>query len=134
MEQIRLEIIPAARRSLRTRLLALEYHGDHPRGTVQHHSTGRARRKPGTVTTRHDAAALAAISQRSPGRLPLITSRGPATLRFWRKALPSSKARSSIRDSTMRISNRTFPEHCARGLDDSLALGAHGLPLIGTGD
>jgi cyclic beta-1,2-glucan synthetase len=25
-------------------------------------------------------------------------------------------------------------EHCARGLDHSLALGAHGLPLIGTGD
>ncbi len=28
----------------------------------------------------------------------------------------------------------TFYEHCARGLDDSLATGAHGLPLIGTGD
>jgi cyclic beta-1,2-glucan glucanotransferase len=28
----------------------------------------------------------------------------------------------------------TFFEHCARGLDDSLALGQHGLPLIGTGD
>jgi len=28
----------------------------------------------------------------------------------------------------------TFFEHCARGLDSSLALGAHGLPLIGTGD
>lgn len=28
----------------------------------------------------------------------------------------------------------TFFEHCALGLDDSLALGAHGLPLIGTGD
>ena len=25
-------------------------------------------------------------------------------------------------------------EHCARGLDHSLAVGAHGLPLIGTGD
>ena len=25
-------------------------------------------------------------------------------------------------------------EHCARGLDRSLAVGAHGLPLIGTGD
>jgi cyclic beta-1,2-glucan synthetase len=30
--------------------------------------------------------------------------------------------------------NATFFEHCARGLDASLALGAHGLPLIGTGD
>jgi cyclic beta-1,2-glucan synthetase len=28
----------------------------------------------------------------------------------------------------------TFFEHCARGLDDSLAVGTHGLPLIGTGD
>ncbi|WP_129646082.1 GH36-type glycosyl hydrolase domain-containing protein [Peristeroidobacter agariperforans] len=28
----------------------------------------------------------------------------------------------------------TFFEHCARALDDSLALGAHGLPLMGTGD
>ncbi|HSN71937.1 MAG TPA: hypothetical protein VLT59_10510, partial [Steroidobacteraceae bacterium] len=27
-----------------------------------------------------------------------------------------------------------FFEHCARGLDASLAVGAHGLPLIGTGD
>jgi cyclic beta-1,2-glucan glucanotransferase len=28
----------------------------------------------------------------------------------------------------------TLYEHCARGLDDSLAVGGHGLPLIGTGD
>ena len=28
----------------------------------------------------------------------------------------------------------TFFEHCARALDRSLAVGAHGLPLIGTGD
>ncbi len=28
----------------------------------------------------------------------------------------------------------TFFEHCARGLDASLAVGEHGLPLIGTGD
>ena len=28
----------------------------------------------------------------------------------------------------------TLFEHCARALDDSLALGSHGLPLIGTGD
>ncbi|HWK74366.1 MAG TPA: protein ndvB, partial [Povalibacter sp.] len=28
----------------------------------------------------------------------------------------------------------SFFEHCARGLDSSLALGVHGLPLIGTGD
>jgi cyclic beta-1,2-glucan synthetase len=30
--------------------------------------------------------------------------------------------------------NATLFEHCVRGLDDSLATGAHGLPLIGTGD
>lgn len=29
---------------------------------------------------------------------------------------------------------RTLFEHCARALDQSLALGSHGLPLIGTGD
>jgi cyclic beta-1,2-glucan synthetase len=28
----------------------------------------------------------------------------------------------------------TLYDHCARGLDDSLAVGGHGLPLIGTGD
>ncbi|RPH54578.1 MAG: glycosyl transferase, partial [Lysobacterales bacterium] len=28
----------------------------------------------------------------------------------------------------------TFFEHCARGLDGGLGIGAHGLPLIGTGD
>jgi cyclic beta-1,2-glucan synthetase len=28
----------------------------------------------------------------------------------------------------------TFFEHCARGLDASLGIGAHGLPMIGTGD
>src|SRR5439155_10636506 len=28
----------------------------------------------------------------------------------------------------------TLFEHCARGLDQSLAVGEHGLPLIGTGD
>ena len=34
------------------------------------------------------------------------------------------------------ISDRTASlfEHCANGLDASLAMGAHGLPLIGTGD
>ena len=28
----------------------------------------------------------------------------------------------------------TLFEHCARALDDCLSVGAHGLPLIGTGD
>src|SRR5688572_27870231 len=35
---------------------------------------------------------------------------------------------------TVSDETATLYEHCARGLDDSLALGRHGLPLIGTGD
>ncbi len=36
--------------------------------------------------------------------------------------------------STVSDETATLFEHCARGLDQSLALGGHGLPLIGTGD
>ncbi len=35
---------------------------------------------------------------------------------------------------TVSDETATLFEHCARGLDHSLALGVHGLPLIGTGD
>jgi cyclic beta-1,2-glucan synthetase len=35
---------------------------------------------------------------------------------------------------TVSDQTATLFEHCARGLDQSLALGGHGLPLIGTGD
>jgi cyclic beta-1,2-glucan synthetase len=35
---------------------------------------------------------------------------------------------------TVADETATLFEHCARGLDRSLALGGHGLPLIGTGD
>ncbi|WP_369407793.1 GH36-type glycosyl hydrolase domain-containing protein [Roseomonas rosulenta] len=35
---------------------------------------------------------------------------------------------------TVADETATLFEHCARGLDASLALGSHGLPLIGTGD
>ena len=35
---------------------------------------------------------------------------------------------------TVRRASATLFEHCARGLDGSLAVGSHGLPLIGTGD
>jgi cyclic beta-1,2-glucan synthetase len=35
---------------------------------------------------------------------------------------------------TVSDETATLFEHCARALDQSLALGAHGLPLIGTGD
>src|SRR5207244_13222763 len=35
---------------------------------------------------------------------------------------------------TISDETATLFEHCARGLDQSLATGIHGLPLIGTGD
>src|ERR1700758_4897219 len=35
---------------------------------------------------------------------------------------------------TISDQTATLFEHCARALDHSLALGAHGLPLIGDGD
>ncbi len=35
---------------------------------------------------------------------------------------------------TVSEEHGTFFEHCARALDQSLAVGSHGLPLIGTGD
>ena len=69
------------------------------------------------------------------------TSPSPAMWRFWRKRSRSSKApnlKPGEHDAYFQpdISDdaATFFEHCARGLDDSLAIGAHGLPLIGTGD
>ena len=35
---------------------------------------------------------------------------------------------------TVSEEHGTLFEHCARALDQSLAVGSHGLPLIGTGD
>ena len=35
---------------------------------------------------------------------------------------------------TVSVEGATLFEHCARGLDQSLTFGVHGLPLIGTGD
>jgi cyclic beta-1,2-glucan synthetase len=37
-------------------------------------------------------------------------------------------------EPTVSVERGTVFEHCARALDRSLAIGAHGLPLIGTGD
>ena len=56
------------------------------------------------------------------------------------KVCRSSKASASSRTRTRRSSppvasrRRQLFEHCALALDVSLSLGAHGLPLIGTGD
>jgi len=40
----------------------------------------------------------------------------------------------SLFQPTISDESATLFEHCARGLDNSLAIGSHGLPLIGTGD
>src|SRR5262249_41410012 len=37
-------------------------------------------------------------------------------------------------EPTVTEAHASLFEHCARALDSSLSLGAHGLPLIGTGD
>ena len=50
---------------------------------------------------------------------------------------PDARDAASTRASSSPIvsdETATLFEHCARGLDQSLAFGAHGLPLIGTGD
>ena len=49
-----------------------------------------------------------------------------------RRCGPASTTPSSSRPSRTR--RPSLFEHCARALDQSLAVGAHGLPLIGTGD
>ena len=60
---------------------------------------------------------------------------------FSMRSFPSLKERPSGLGKTSRISSHVCPrqsgtlfEHCARALDRSLAVGSHGLPLIGTGD
>ena len=65
----------------------------------------------------------------------------PATLRCWTRRWRSSKARGSppgehehAFQPTISDETGTLYDHCARGLDQSLGLGAHGLPLFGTGD
>ena len=65
----------------------------------------------------------------------------PATARCSTRSCRSSKGRRSRPDSTTSYFQPTVSdergtlfEHCARALDRSLAVGAHGLPLIGTGD
>ena len=70
-----------------------------------------------------------------------ITSRSPAILQFWTRRSPFSKARRCTRARTRPSFRPQFPirhatlfEHCALALEQSLAVGSHGLPLIGTGD
>ena len=69
------------------------------------------------------------------------TLKSPATSVSSTRSFPSLMGRPSRRGRTSRISSPECPrqsgtlfEHCARALDRSLAVGSHGLPLIGTGD
>ena len=69
------------------------------------------------------------------------TLKSPAMSVFSTRSFPSSTGRLSRLGKTSRISSPVCPrqsgtlfEHCARALDRSLAVGSHGLPLIGTGD
>ena len=55
---------------------------------------------------------------------PVPGRAGPAARRG-RQLLPADR---------QPTQSATLFEHCARGLDGSLAVGSHGLPLIGTGD
>ncbi len=70
-----------------------------------------------------------------------ITSRSPAISTSWTRWFPFSKGRllregenEAFFQPTVSDEQATLFEHCARALDQSLALGSHGLPLIGTGD
>ena len=70
-----------------------------------------------------------------------ISSKPPATWPSSRKRCRFSKAICWPKGKTNPTSSRAFRkpartlfEHCARALDRSLAVGAHGLPLMGTGD
>ena len=59
----------------------------------------------------------------------------------WTRSSPSSRGRrwptgqgESYFQAAVSAARDTLFEHCARALDGSLAVGGHGLPLIGTGD
>ena len=104
----------------------------------------RRRRRAALVAAARPARACARASPTTASGSPTpprTMSRRPATRRCSTSACRSSKARRSRPASTMPTSSpwpadetATLFEHCARGLDRSLAVGAHGLPLIGTGD
>src|ERR1019366_5327116 len=49
-------------------------------------------------------------------------------------SLNTAPERCTDSETSIQRSRATLFEHCARALDRSLAVGTHGLPLIGTGD
>ena len=111
-----------------------------------------ARRRPAVRRGRRPALVAAAVRARACARAsrtiasgsptPLRTmSRRPATARCSTSPCRSSKASRSrpgehdaFFQPMVADESASLFEHCARGLDRSLAVGAHGLPLIGTGD
>ena len=93
-------------------------------------------RNPGAVSA-HASPTTAAGSPMSSRTM----SRSPATSPCWTRRFRSSRGPCCKKASATRSSSRRFPtrqaslfEHCALALDKSLATGAHGLPLMGTGD
>jgi cyclic beta-1,2-glucan synthetase len=56
------------------------------------------------------------------------------SIAFLEGAELASKQNESYFTPTQSETKASLFEHCARGLDDALATGVHGLPLIGTGD
>ncbi len=104
-----------------------------PEGDVQHwwHAPDRRRRAHPFLRR----PALAAV------RLRALRRQRPAMRACSTSACRSSKARRSPKaprtPTTCRRSSEetaSVYEHCARAIDRSLAVGAHGLPLMGTGD
>ena len=64
--------------------------------------------------------------RRGAGRDRSVSSTG--------RALRDGRARGVLSARRSPIEQATLFEHCARALDQSLAVGGHGLPLMGTGD
>ena len=104
----------------------------------------RRGRRPALVAAAFRARACAraspTIGHGSPTPSPTMSAR-PAMPPFstrWSRSWKASGCEAGEHDSffqpTVSDETATLFEHCARGLDQSLALGAHGLPLIGTGD
>ena len=98
-------------------------------------STGGTR-PPAAACARASPTTCSGCRSSSP-----TTSRSPATAPSSTRWCRSSKGRRSPPASTSRTSSPrsrrergTLFEHCARALDRSLTVGAHGLPLMGAGD
>ena len=93
---------------------------------------------------RNPDAASARASPMTAAGWPMSSptmSRSPATSRCWTRWFRFWKGRCCKTASATRSSCRRCPapkaslfDHCALALDKSLETGAHGLPLMGTGD